>query len=98
MSVLMTMRANGDGTKLEELDHDTLRAVADRGKEYGVIRHRIWGSDSEIMVVDEWPDEDSFRRFFEASPEIPELVQRAGVTSEPEITFWRLLDTGDEVG
>jgi hypothetical protein len=49
------------------------------------------------MVLDEWPDEESFQRFFAAHPEIGELMGQVGVTSEPTITFWRKLDTHDEV-
>ena len=50
------------------------------------------------MVVDEWPDAESFQRFFEADqPNIGPLMQEVG-TGEPEITFWRKLETGDEVG
>jgi hypothetical protein len=51
------------------------------------------------MVVDEWPDPDSFQRFFtEARSEIEPLMREAGMTSDPEVTFWRKLDTHDEVG
>ena len=32
------------------------------------------------------------------SPEIPQVMQAAGVTAEPEIRFWRHLDTNDSVG
>jgi hypothetical protein len=49
------------------------------------------------MVVDEWPDEESFHTFFQASPEIAGYMEAAGVTSEPVITFWRPLDTNDDV-
>ena len=98
MSVLMTMRVHGDGTKLEALDADVFKGVVERAKQNGLISHRFWGNDSEILVVDEWPDEGSFHKFFEASPEIAEMMQGAGVTEAPEITFWRRLDTGDDVG
>jgi hypothetical protein len=33
--------------------------------------------------------------FFEASPDIAQMMQEIGVTSEPEITFWNELDTID---
>ena len=98
MSVLMTLRVRGDGTRLEGLDSEVFRSVVERAKEHGLISHRFWGSSSEILVVDEWPDEGSFQKFFDASPEVPEMMQRAGVSDQPEITFWRPLATGDQVG
>jgi hypothetical protein len=51
------------------------------------------------MVADEWPDPESFQRFFESMrSELDELMEAVGVTAEPEVTFWRLLDTHDAVG
>jgi hypothetical protein len=51
------------------------------------------------MVVDEWPDEQSFRSFFEENHDrIGAMMQAAGVSSEPQPMFWRKLDTHDEVG
>jgi hypothetical protein len=47
-------------------------------------------------VVDEWPDSESFRRFFNDSPDIGEMMAEAGVTSEPAPVFWRELDTPDK--
>jgi hypothetical protein len=102
MSVIMTMWLKGDPSKIEGLasgDPGRMRAIADRGKELGLIAHRFYGSDGQILVVDEWPDEQSFRTFFEEQQErIQPLMQEAGVTSEPAVTFWRKLETHDEVG
>ncbi|MEA2419537.1 MAG: hypothetical protein QOE60_1743, partial [Thermoleophilaceae bacterium] len=66
---------------------------------HGVIAHRFYGSDGRIMVIDEWPDEQSFQAFFQESGEqIQAMMAASGVTSEPEVTFWRKLETHDEVG
>jgi quinol monooxygenase YgiN len=101
MSVIMTLRVAGDPDKLERLaaeKGDVLRSIAERGRSAGVIAHRFYGSDGQIMVVDEWPDEDSFKRFFEQEQdEIRPMMQQVA-TGEPEITFWRKLETGDEIG
>ena len=68
-------------------------------KRHGLIAHRWYGTDGQYMAVDEWPDADSFNAFFnEAQPEISPVMQAAGVTSPPDVTFWRTLDTGDAVG
>jgi hypothetical protein len=103
MSVIMTLWLKGDPNKLEEIvrnDPDRMRSIADRGKDHGVIAHRFYGSeDGQILVVDEWPDEQSFQTFFQEQQEhIQPLMQDAGVSSEPAITFWRKLETKDEIG
>jgi heme-degrading monooxygenase HmoA len=99
MSVLMTLRVAGDPKAVEGLDQAVLQTVSDRAKTMGgLISHHFYGSDNEVLVVDEWEDEASFQRFFEASSEIPEMMAAAGITTEPEIRFWRHLDTGDSVG
>jgi heme-degrading monooxygenase HmoA len=103
MSVIMTLRISGDPAKLEEVaasNPDRIRGISQRAQERGVIAHRFYGSDDgTIMVVDEWPDRESFQAFFEAEQgEIGPMMQEAGVTSEPEVTFWRKLETGDDVG
>jgi hypothetical protein len=65
-----------------------------------VIAHRFYGTDDgKIMVADEWPSAEDFQSFFEhMGPQIQGLMAAAGVTSEPEVTFWRKLDTQDDVG
>jgi|SRR5437764_4610898 len=103
MSVMMMLTVNGDPRRLEEhaaSDPQGMQAILDSAKEHGVIAHRFYGSDDgQIMVVDEWPDEQSFQSFFQENGErIGAMMQAAGVTSEPRPGFWRKLDTHDEVG
>ena len=102
MSVIMTFRATGNPEELERRaaqDPKAMRSIAERAKEHGLIAHRFYGSDGKIMVVDEWPDPESFQRFFEQMrSEIEPLMAEVGVTGEPEITFWRKLETHDDVG
>ena len=100
MSVFVTLRIEGDPARLEQYagqNQDKMREIADRGKAAGATSHRFYGSDDgAILVVDEWDSPESFRGFFEADPDIPQLMQDVGVTSQPEITFWRKLETHDE--
>ncbi|HZT90505.1 MAG TPA: hypothetical protein VFA05_00545 [Gaiellaceae bacterium] len=103
MSVIMTLQMRGDGERLEAYaaeNEDSMRRIADKAKEHGLIAHRFYGSDDgHIMVVDEWPDEESFQRFFEEMrPQIGPMFGAVGITEEPQPTFWRKLDTHDEVG
>jgi quinol monooxygenase YgiN len=102
MSVIMTLRVQGDPKKLEQLadeDPQRIRSIADRAEEHGLIAHRFYGSeDGEILVVDEWPDADSFQRFYESEQSAIEPIFAAAATGEPQITFWRKLETHDDVG
>lgn len=102
MNVIMTLRVEGDGAAAEKLAaEDPLKfpSVVAKAKERGLISHHFYASDREILVVDEWPSPEAFHTFFEeAGPEIQQIMSAAGVTSEPVITFWRKLATGDDVG
>lgn len=102
MSVLLTFRVRGNAKKLEEMagqpDSPFPSIAADAAKSYGLISHHFYATDEEVLVIDEWPDADSFQRFFQAHPEIQDVMNKAGVTAPPEITFWRKLDLGDQVG
>ena len=101
MSVLMLLRVKGDATKVEQITKDDpamLKTIVERAKSHGLIRHRFFGTADEVIVVDEWPDEASFQKFFNASPEIETLMAAAGVTTPPEITFARQLDVDDAFG
>jgi len=101
MSVLMTLRVQGDATQLEHLYEtapDTFRKVSSVGEQAGATFHRFYASDTEIVVIDEWPDEESFHTFFQSQPEIGKIMAAAGVTTEPEIRFYRELDLGDAIG
>jgi quinol monooxygenase YgiN len=103
MSVIMTMNVQGDPKELERFaseDPDGMSAIAERAKEHGLIAHRFYGSDDgQIMVIDEWPDAESFQAFFaDQRDRIEPMMQAAGVSSEPEVRFWRKLESHDEVG
>ena len=101
MSVLMCLRVHGDAKQLEHLydqDPTTFSSVAEVGRAAGATYHRFYATDDEILVIDEWPDEESFQRFFASQPEIPKIMAAAGVSTQPEITFFRKLDLGDDIG
>jgi hypothetical protein len=97
VSVLMTLRVSGDPKAVEATPPDVLQTIVERAKGMGAISHHFYGSDDEIFVVDEWPDEDSFQKFFESSPEIGDMMQRAGA-GEPNVSFWHALDVTDGFG
>ena len=103
MSVIVTLRMKADSSRLEEIaaqDPERVKSIASRAQEAGVIAHRFYGSDDgQIMVIDEWPDAQSFHGFFEAqASQIQPLMQDAGVQGPPEVTVWEKLETGDDIG
>ena len=102
MSVIMTLWLKGDPKRMEEFaaaNQDKLLAITEKAKENGLIAHRFYGGDGQIMVIDEWPDPESFQRFFEDQrSEIEPMMHAVGAEGEPAINFWHKLETHDEVG
>jgi hypothetical protein len=102
VSVIMTMVLDGDSAKLEQFaaeNPDRIKAIRDHAVEHGLIAHRFFGSDGQIMVVDEWPDAESFLSFFgHVEGEVGEMMGAVGITGQPEPKFWRELDSHDQYG
>ena len=78
MSVLMTMLVKADGAKIEREDPSAMNAILAKAKQQGLISHHFYGKGDEVLIVDEWPDEESFQRFRESAPEIGDFMHRAG--------------------
>jgi hypothetical protein len=102
MSVIMTLTLDGDPAGVERYaaeNPDKMRAIRDHAVEHGLIAHRFYGGQGKVMVVDEWPDAESFQSFFaHMESEIGPIMEAAGVTGEPAPAFWRKLETGDDYG
>jgi hypothetical protein len=104
MSVIMTLQAAGDPKGLEQYFSDNTekaQAVLEAAKRHGLIAHRFYGSDDggSVMVLDEWPDRQSFESFFrEQESEIGPVFEAARVTAQIQPTFWRELATRDAYG
>jgi len=102
MSVIMMLWAKGDPEAVERYaaeNRDAMRSIVDHAVEHGVIAHRFYGQPGQILVVDEWPDEESFHHFFaHVQDQVMPIMQAAGVTEEPHPVFWRKLDTHDDYG
>ena len=97
MSVLMTMRVTADPKAVEATPDEVLQGIAAKAKSAGATYHRFYGTDKEVFVVDEWPDEATFQNVFESTPEVGDMMQRAGA-GQPDITFWHQLDVHDDIG
>jgi hypothetical protein len=102
MSVIMTLQLNGDPAGAERYaaeNPDAMKAIVEHAVGHGLIAHRFYGSDGQILVVDEWPDEESCQEFFShAQAEIQRIMEAAGVTEEPHPLFWRKLEMHDDYG
>jgi hypothetical protein len=102
MSVIMTLQSNGDPAAAERYaaeNPDAMAAIIERAVSHGLIAHRFYGADGQILVVDEWPDEQSCQAFFSAAQsQIQPIMAAAGVTSQPKPVFWRKLEMHDDYG
>lgn len=103
MSVIVMLQFDGDPAKLEEFSRSNpgkMEGIRSRAVDKGLIAHRFFGDDAgHIIVVDEWPDAESFQSFFgEAQDEIGPMMQEVGVTGEPQPRFLRVLETDDKYG
>jgi hypothetical protein len=104
MSVFMTLKIPGNAQAMEQYAKDNperLAQIVDAAKRHGLIAHRFYGTQdgNGIMVLDEWPDRQSFEEFYtEQEPAIRPIMEAAHVTGQPEPSFWEELSTGDAYG
>src|SRR6266700_5993412 len=103
MSVIMTLQVAGDPKALEQFTSDNTdkaQVIIEAARHHGLIAHRFYGSDDggRLMVLDEWPDRQSFESFFrEQESQIRPMMEAAGATAESP-SFWNQLATHDEFG
>jgi hypothetical protein len=103
MSVIVTLRMTGDVEATEAYaaaNPGVMREIIAHAVEHGLIAHRFYGTDDgKVMVVDEWPDAESFQEFFaHMQSHIGPFMEAGGMTEQPEVIFWRKLDTKDDYG
>ena len=81
MSVIMTLRVPGDPKAVERMaqeDPERMQRITGLAKSHGLIAHRFYGSENQLLVIDEWPDAESFQRFFaEAEADVGPMMQAA---------------------
>ena len=101
MSVVVILRVPGNPADLERYASgpggEVMQRIADAAKAAGVIRHTFAGGNNEVLVIDEWPDEQSFQTFFASQPEIADVMRDAGAQGPPETAFYRKLNTPDQL-
>ncbi len=100
MSTLVILRAAADGRKLEDLaqgdPNPFVQLVEQVGRPEGLIRHRTFATDDEVVVIDEWESPEDFQRFIQR-PEIQRTLADLGA-SQPQTLFARKLELGDDFG
>ncbi|WP_326567218.1 hypothetical protein VSH64_36050 [Amycolatopsis rhabdoformis] len=101
MPTLMTMQMTGNAAQLEKTaatEPESMRAIVDAARARGLISHHFWAEGDTILIVDIWPDQAAFEAFFADQGErIRSVMSAAGVTSPPEVRFFRQLSIGDDV-
>lgn len=104
MSVFLTLKIPGNAQAMEQYakdNHERLTGVVEAAKRHGLIAHRFYGSEdgASLMVLDEWPDRQSFEAFFaEQEAEIRPMMEAVHATGQPEPAFWEELKTDDAYG
>jgi heme-degrading monooxygenase HmoA len=91
MSAHRDVARRGDRDKLEQLAAEQA-GISERARQAGVIAHRFYGSEGQIMVVDEWREAEGFQRFFEQE-QAAKLETRDDVGGEeprPRSGYWFL--------
>jgi hypothetical protein len=101
MSYVIMLRVPGAAGNFESMardNADTLKGIADRGREAGAKHHAFYESNGDVVVIDEWDDPANFERFFESEQgNIGPLIEAAGATGAPDAPeVLRKLDSPDE--
>lgn len=99
MSVYMSLRVKADADKLEQYakeNADLIHGIADSAKSVGCIHHTFAAENGDVVVMDEWESQEAFEKFFNGNKDVEKVMSDMGVQSEPEIHFYRPLDTGDQ--
>jgi hypothetical protein len=100
MSVIAMLRIKGNPADLERYaagpGGELMRRIGEAGKAAGAVSHHFAGGDGEVLVIDEWPDEQTFQKFFADQPQIADVMRDGGAQGPPEISFYRVLDTPDQ--
>ena len=62
------------------------------GKSLGQIGHRIVTDGKDLVVIDEWPDADTFNTFFAGATRMGEFLGAAQAPSESQLMVLQALD------
>jgi hypothetical protein len=98
MAVLVVGKMAADPANVRKLWADRkadMEQVAKEAQAAGALHHR-WGfGDGYVVILDEWPDAESFQKFFSSNETIPTFMQEAGVQGPPEFTIVEAVEGPD---
>jgi hypothetical protein len=86
MSVIVIGHMKVNPANVEALWRDRkadFEAVATAAKAAGAKHHQWAFGDGEVVIIDEWPDAETFQKFFDSQAKIGELMQAGGVQGPP---------------
>lgn len=93
MTILVTVSIkNADQAKFAQVaeEHPELGAeLVGYLKKHGNISHTRLIRDDEVLDLDEWPDEESFRAFLTDAGEVIAQIAALRGTAAPQDTVWR---------
>jgi heme-degrading monooxygenase HmoA len=99
VSVYMSLRVKADADRFEQYAQENaelMRSITDNAKSLGCIHHTFAREDGDVVVMDEWESRDAFEKFFNGNEDVAKVMQDMGVQSDPEIHFYKPLETGDQ--
>lgn len=99
MSVLVIGHMTVDPADVETLWRERgadFEAVSAAAKQAGAVHHRWAFGDGQVVIIDEWPDAESFQKFFESETKIAELMQAGGVQGPPSFEILEAKTGPDE--
>ncbi len=71
--------------------YDEHGAVRKKLGSTGATVYQVQGNPNELVIMTEWPDMESAQSFAQ-DPNLPQVMQRAGVIGQPEIYFLEQVD------
>lgn len=99
MSVVITVTFAVSAETMQKVVQEnaaTMLAISEDGRRHGAIHHEfVEDPEGRAVARDEWPDEESFHRFFDDHQDIRAVMAQAGVTEAPEVRVYQVLDTPD---
>lgn len=102
MSVYVTMKVTCDPAAFEKAASDhagAINEIMEVAKANGLIGHRWFRGENEVMAVDEWPSAENFQAFMGgAEPKIGPFMTAAGVSAPPEVSVWGKVGIDDLFG
>ncbi len=96
MSVFVIFRFSvpdlGKGLEWMKANGNVAEDITAYGKSLGQIGHRTLTDGKDLVVIDEWPDADTFNKFFAGAARLGEFLSGSGVVGEPEVKMFDALD------